>query len=124
MRSGADTVQVETCVDKPKPSSVSHHLLLEDAGGLREKLAAPRRGGRVADMGRRQVRESSVAGERASGPPNALTNEARVRISQDVSEPSQDPAAFAELRCVKTPPLHLLAFQPAPRPSGARNSFC
>lgn len=33
---------------------------LEDAGGLREKLAAPRRGGRVADMGRRQVRESSV----------------------------------------------------------------
>lgn len=39
---------------------------LEDAGGLREKLAAPRRGGRVADMGRRQVRESSVAGERAS----------------------------------------------------------
>lgn len=60
MRSGADAVQVETCVDKPKPSSVSHHLLLEDAGGLREKLAAPRRGGRVADMGRRQVRESSV----------------------------------------------------------------
>lgn len=97
---------------------------LEDAGGLREKLAAPRRGGRVADMGRRQVRESSVGGERASGPPNALTNEARVRISQDVSEPSRDPAAFAELRCVKTPPLHLLAFQPAPRPSGARNSFC
>lgn len=66
MRSGADTVQVETCVDKPKPSSVSHHLLLEDAGGLREKLAAPRRGGRVADMGRRQVRESSVGDERAS----------------------------------------------------------